>query len=51
MLSIYVYRTLNEHTKSQSISYMQIHTCENINIGQSSLYDLFPLIVLATTKI
>ena len=44
MLSISVYRALNE----QTISYL--HWCDNICIGQSSLYDLFPLIDLANTK-
>ena len=51
MLSFSVYRTLNEQTKSQSISYLHCHTCDNIYSGKSSLYDLFPFIDLANAKI
>ena len=51
MLSISVYRTLNNQTKSLSILCLQCHTCDNIYIGLSSLYDLFHLIDLAKTKI
>ena len=51
MLSISVYSTWNDQTKLKSLSFSHCHTCDNIYIGQSSLYDSFPLIDLANTKI
>ena len=41
---LYVYRTLYEEIKLKSISHSHCHTCDNIYIGESGFYELFPLL-------